>query len=167
MAISQAQGCREKGLYSQPFLNAGATFVFQRLGGTSHRQKAGQLPREEVALKDTPRQEPTLDLPSPYSSKVVSQPQICQIGNPPWLETVTHPVMDFPKTNLLDDLSLVRHQYPPNILACRINHFNQNWEKLTINPWFLQQVMGHIIDFHSELFQFHQPSASNRLPDCR
>ena len=25
---------------------------------------------------------------------------------------VIHPVLDFPKTNLLDDLSLVRHQCP-------------------------------------------------------
>lgn len=92
-----------------------------------------------------------------YSSKVVSQPQSCQVDNPPWLETVTRPVLDFPETNLLDDLSLVRHQCSPNILACRITHFYQNWEKLTKNPWVLQQVMGHKIEFHSEPFQSHQP----------
>ena len=33
-----------------------------------------------------------------------------------------------PKDKHLDDLSLVRHQCPPNILACRISHFYQNWE---------------------------------------
>ena len=120
-------------------------------------KEAGQRPREGVVPQATPRQEPTSDSPSSHSSKVVSQPQSCQVDNPPWLETVTRPVLDFPETNLLDDLSLVRHQCSPNILACRITHFYQNWEKLTKNPWVLQQVMGHKIEFHSEPFQSHQP----------
>ena len=61
------------------------------------------------------------------------------------------PVLDFPETNLLDDLSLVRHQCPPKNLGMQNNPFLQK------KPWVLQQVMGHKVEFNSEPFQSHQP----------
>ena len=97
-------------------------------------KEAGQHPREQVAPEATPRQEPTSESPSPHSSKVVSQPQTCQVDNPPWLESVMCPVLDFPETNLLDDLSLVRHQCPPINLGMQNNPFLQK------NPGFCNRL---------------------------
>ena len=50
--------------------------------GASALQKAGAASQRGSSPTGCTTTEPTLDLPSPYPSKVVSQPQICQIGNP-------------------------------------------------------------------------------------